>query len=225
MLLLRVVAAFALVLALVMGAVFFAAGTIHYWQGWAYVVALSLPAAAMYGYFLRNDPAVVERRLRQREREPEQRLIMRIGKPLFLMVFILPSLDYRLGWSGHLWGAEPMWLMLLALALVFAGMASTGWVIWVNRYAGRTIRVEQGQTVISTGPYALVRHPMYTASLAVWLFTPLALGSYVTLPVFALLLPVYVLRIRNEEAVLRRELAGYAEYCERTRYRLFPVVW
>ena len=79
--------------------------------------------------------------------------------------------------------------------------------------------------MISTGPYALVRHPMYTASLAVWLFTPLALGSYVTLPVFALLLPVYVLRIRNEEAVLRRELAGYAEYCERTRYRLFPVVW
>ena len=101
----------------------------------------------------------------------------------------------------------------------------TYWVVKVNRFAARTIQVESAQTVISDGPYRRVRHPMYLGMCVMWLFTPLALGSYVTLPAFALLIPLLILRLLNEEKVLREELAGYTEYCGRTRFRLVPFVW
>jgi protein-S-isoprenylcysteine O-methyltransferase Ste14 len=94
-----------------------------------------------------------------------------------------------------------------------------------NRFAARTIQVEAGQMVISTGPYRFVRHPLYSGSVVLWIFTPLALGSYITLPAFLLLVPFYVFRLLGEEKVLRAELAGYSEYCLRTRFRLIPSVW
>jgi len=99
------------------------------------------------------------------------------------------------------------------------------WVLRVNSYAGRTIQVDAGQTVISTGPYAWVRHPMYFGTVVLWMGTPLALGSWVALPVFALLVSFYVLRLLSEEKVLRTELPGYAEYCAKTRFHLIPLVW
>lgn len=99
------------------------------------------------------------------------------------------------------------------------------WVLKVNSFASRTIQVESGQKVISTGAYTLVRHPMYSGSVVILLFTPLALGSYIALPAFAMLVPFYVLRLLNEEKVLRQELPGYSEYCLRTRFRLVPFVW
>jgi protein-S-isoprenylcysteine O-methyltransferase Ste14 len=108
---------------------------------------------------------------------------------------------------------------------VLAGMLFIFWVINTNRFAASTIRVESGQTVISTGPYRWVRHPMYSGILVQWLFTPLALGSYTALPASALLAPVFVIRLLNEEKVLREELPGYSEYCLSTRYRLIPFVW
>ena len=99
------------------------------------------------------------------------------------------------------------------------------WVITVNRFAAGVIQIEAGQPVVSTGPYRRVRHPMYSVMSVMFLFIPLALGSYFALPAFVFLIPLLVLRLLNEEKVLGRELPGYAEYCQRTRYRLIPFVW
>lgn len=118
-----------------------------------------------------------------------------------------------------------MWLRIVSLAMVLAGTLLTYWVMDVNRYAARTVQIEAGQRVVSTGPYRWVRHPMYSGIVVMMLFAPLALGSYIALPFFALTIPVMVVRLLNEEKMLREQLTGYVEYCGRTVYRLVPYVW
>ena len=118
-----------------------------------------------------------------------------------------------------------MWLALLALLLILGGYLVFFEVMKANRFAASIIQVEAAQTVIATGPYRFIRHPMYSGSTIIWLATPLALGSLVALPVFALLMPVIIFRLLNEEKFLRRELPGYSEYCQRTPHRLIPLVW
>ena len=213
------------VLTIAICALFLPAGTLRFWQGWVYLSVLPLPSLCAYLYFLKHDPQLVERRLQQKEQVREQKLLMRWFKPLFLCVFLLPGFDYRLGWSRTLLGAVPLWLTVLSQVMAFTGMCFASSVITVNRFAGRTIRVEEGQKVISTGPYAIVRHPLYAGSVVLWMFTPLALGSYVSVPIFALLIPFYVFRLLNEENVLRKELPGYIDYCNKTKFRLIPFVW
>lgn len=204
---------------------FLPAGTVRWWQGWSFLAAIAIPALAIYLYFLKVDPQVVERRLQAKEPERMQKRIMLFGVPLFVGLFALPGFDHRLRWSQQWLGAEPAALELFSLAMVLGAILAVGWVIWTNRYAGRTIRVEEGQRVITSGPYRFVRHPLYAFSLVVWLFAPLALGSYVMSPAFALTFLFYVPRILNEEKVLRAELPGYSEYCERTRWRIVPLMW
>jgi protein-S-isoprenylcysteine O-methyltransferase Ste14 len=118
-----------------------------------------------------------------------------------------------------------LWVTLFSQAALFGGYVMTFWVVKVNRFAARTIQVEANQRVISSGPYRLVRHPMYLGICAMWLLTPLALGSYLTLPAFVLIIPLIVLRLLNEEKVLRQELPGYSEYCLHTQSRLVPFLW
>jgi protein-S-isoprenylcysteine O-methyltransferase Ste14 len=213
------------VLAIAFCALFLTAGTFKFWQGWVYLAILPLPSLFAYLYFLKYDPQLIERRLQQKEQVREQKLLMRWFKPLFLFVFLLPGFDYRMGWSRTLLGAVPLWLTVFSQVMAFAGMCFASSVIAVNRFAGRTIRVEEGQKVVSTGPYAMVRHPLYAGSVVLFMFTPLALGSYIAVPIFALLIPFYVIRLLNEEKVLRKELPGYAEYCNKTKFRLIPFVW
>jgi protein-S-isoprenylcysteine O-methyltransferase Ste14 len=155
-----------------------------------------------------------------KEKVREQKRIMTFVYIAWLVAFVLPGLDHRFGWSH-----SPLWITILSQAVVFGGFATTLWVAKVNRFAARTIQVEPGQEVISSGPYRIVRHPMYLGACAMWLFTPLALGSYLTLPAFVLLIPLIVLRLLNKEKVLRQELPGYAEYCVHTRFRLIPFLW
>jgi len=204
---------------------FLPAGTWEFWQGWAYLAVTVIPVAGVYLYFLKVDPEVVERRMEGREQVGEQKRLIRWSGPAFIATFLLPGFDQRLGWSAKLWGAEPLALTLLSQTAVLAGIFTVAWVMAVNRFAARTIRVEAGQKVISTGPYAIVRHPMYAGCVLLWVFTPLALGSYVSLPAFILLVPFYAIRLLNEEKVLCVELPGYADYCLHTRYRLIPLVW
>jgi protein-S-isoprenylcysteine O-methyltransferase Ste14 len=150
---------------------------------------------------------------------------MRFASLFFVAGLLVPGLDRRLGWTHRWTGGVPLWLEVVAQAVTLTAYLGTMWVIDVNRFAARTVRVEEGQRVIADGPYKLVRHPMYAFALVMWLATAIALGSYVALPFFAMLVPILVLRLLNEEKVLRRELPGYTEFCERTRYRLAPYIW
>ena len=206
---------------LVLGLVFFVpAGTLDYWEAWIYCVVLLVPFLFVLAYLLRTDPELLVRRTRLRENEPAQRRIVGASALLFLIGFLIPGLDRRFGWSEI-----PVWAVLAADALVILGYALVFLVFRENPFASRVVQVDAGQTVISTGPYAVVRHPMYLGVSIMWLATPVALGSYWALPVFLILPFVLVFRIRNEEEVLLRELPGYREYTQVVRYRLIPGVW
>ena len=204
-----------------LGLIFFwPAGTFDYWQAWVYLVILFVPMTGMLLYFLKNDPELLERRMRTREQQQEQGILMAVLVIFFLAAFTFPGFDRRFGWSN-----TPVWLSAIALAIVFVGYVSFFFVLRENSYASRVIEVEENQKVISSGPYALVRHPMYTGVLVMYGISPLALGStWGMLPM--ILLPIFlVARILNEERVLREELDGYVDYTYKVKYRLIPGIW
>jgi protein-S-isoprenylcysteine O-methyltransferase Ste14 len=204
---------------------FVPAGTLKFWQGWVFL-AINLGSSVLVViYFYKRDPQLIERRLLRKEKVGEQKLVQKLGSLIFFPAFVLIGLDYRFGWTRTHTGPVPLWLTLLALALILGCQLLIFRVVNVNRYAARIIQVETGQTVADTGPYRLVRHPTYSATILLWLAAPLALGSFVALPAFVLLIPVIIFRLLNEEKILRNELPGYSEYCQRTPYRLIPFVW
>jgi protein-S-isoprenylcysteine O-methyltransferase Ste14 len=206
---------------IVLGILFFwPAGTLRYWQAWLYMGAMLIPMSGIIFYFLKKKPEVLERRLRIKEKEQRQKFIVLFGTPILLGTNLLPGFDHRFGWS-----TVPPALAIASDVVVLAAYFLFFLVLRENPFAGRTVEVERGQKVITTGPYSLVRHPMYAVILILYLFTPLALGSYWTmLP--ALLIPVLlVARIFNEEQVLSRDLAGYADYMRQVKYRLIPGIW
>jgi protein-S-isoprenylcysteine O-methyltransferase Ste14 len=209
---------------LVLGAmVFIPAGTLNYWQGWAYF-ATSIFASGFYTiYLVKYDPALLQRRQQagpSHEKEPAQKIIILLIFVAFVTLVALPPLDYRFGWSPVPWYVSVIADALVALSFYIFYLVSK-----VNSYAAANVRVEQGQRVVDTGVYGLMRHPMYFGALFLIVGTPLALGSWGTLlltPIFLLLL---YFRIASEERVLLRDLAGYAEYRRKVRYRLIPFVW
>jgi len=206
-------------------ALFATAGTFRFWQAWVFLALVYGPAAYLCIHLLLRNRQVIERRLNARERSPRQRHLMRLAKPIFLLVFLLPGLDHRFGWSQTLLEKDPLWLTLVAQVMVLTGVLLIGWTIDMNHFSSRTIHTESGQKLVSSGPYGVVRHPLYAGSLIVWLCTPIALGSFAALPAFALLIPFYVARVLNEEKTLHKHLAGYAAYCRSTPFRLAPFIW
>jgi protein-S-isoprenylcysteine O-methyltransferase Ste14 len=204
-----------------LGLIFFVpAGTLDYWEAWVYCAVLLVPCVFVLTYLLRKDPELLARRIRLNEKEPAQRRIIRASSLIFFTGFLIPGLDHRYGWSDI-----PVEAVLAANVLVIVGYALVFLVFKENPFASRVVEVEPDQRVISSGPYALVRHPMYLGTSIMWLATPIALGSYWALPVFLLLPIVLVYRIMNEEEVLLRELPGYREYTHKVRYRLIPGIW
>jgi protein-S-isoprenylcysteine O-methyltransferase Ste14 len=199
---------------------FLPAGTLDYWQAWIYCAVLFIPMFFVVFYFLKKNPELLERRMRMKEKEEKQKTIIKIGYILFFIGFIIPGLDYRYHWSD-----VPDLIVISANAIVLAGYIFFFFVLRENSYASRIIEVEKGQKVITTGPYAIVRHPMYMGVLLMYLFTPLALGSYWAIFFFLPLFPLIVVRLLNEEEVLLRELPDYKEYCLKTRYHLIPFIW
>ena len=196
------------------------AGTFDFWQFYVYCGLLMVPMLAVLLHFLKNDPKFLERRSRAKEKERAQVLISFLSSAIFLAGFIIPGLDKRFGWSE-----VPLHITLIAYGLILLGYLVIFFVFRQNSYASRVIEVDEEQEVITTGLYGLVRHPMYVGVLIMYTPTAVALGSYWGLIPFALLPVSLALRILNEEKVLKENLKGYKEYCEKTRYRLIPYIW
>jgi protein-S-isoprenylcysteine O-methyltransferase Ste14 len=210
-------------LAVLLACLFIPAGTLDYWQAWVFVAVFEVCAQALGIYFLIHDRKLVERRMKigpVAEQRPAQKLI----SALFMLGFVgfaaLPAFDHRFGWSP----VAPA-VSVLASAAIVLSFALFFVVMQSNSYAASTIRVEERQPVVSTGPYAYVRHPMYSGALLLLLAMPLALGSWWSVLLVVPFFPVLVWRILDEEKFLRNDLPGYAEYMERVRYRLVPWVW
>jgi protein-S-isoprenylcysteine O-methyltransferase Ste14 len=216
----RVLVRVAALVAVLAAVLFIPAGTLAYREAWVYLGALLIPFAFVVGWFLRTNPAFLERRMRMREQEGAQRRIVGLSWLWFLLAFVLPGLDYRLGWSD-----VPVPVVFAADLVVLLGYGLIVLVFRENQYASRTVQVDQGQQVISSGPYALVRHPMYLGAMLMYLASPLALGSYWALIPALAIIPILVARIANEEEVLARDLPGYREYQQRISHRLLPGVW
>jgi len=208
------------IIMIVMGLVLFLpAGSLKFWEAWIWWSIISAITLMITAYFLKKDSGLLSRRMKVREKD-QLPSIIRILSFLSLLAYFIPGFDFRYHWS-----AVPVWIIIFANALVFLGYIFIFLVFKENSYASTVIQVEKEQQVIKTGPYAVVRHPMYTGLLIMQLFTPLALGSYWALIFSFLFIPTVIFRIRKEEAVLSSELPGYTDYCIKTRYRLIPSVW
>jgi protein-S-isoprenylcysteine O-methyltransferase Ste14 len=202
---------------------FIPAGTLRYWQAWVFLAVFSAWVLAITVYLMRKDPKLLERRINAgpaAEQEPSQKIIQALASLSFIAIFIVSALDHRFGWS-----AVPLYAIALGDLLVALGFYFVFLVLRENTYAAGTIEVEPGQDVISTGPYALVRHPMYGGALIMLLGIPLALGSWWGLFTIIPMVIVLVWRIIDEEVFLVKNLPGYAEYRDRVRHRLVPLIW
>jgi protein-S-isoprenylcysteine O-methyltransferase Ste14 len=196
------------------------AGTLNFWQVYLYSAVLAGPMFFVVIYFLKKDPGFLERRLKTKEKEPHQKKIVQSAAIIYMAGFIVPGLDRRFGWSD-----VSLFIVILADILVLLAYIFIFFVFRENIYASRVIEVEKEQKVISTGPYSIVRHPMYLGVIVMYLSTPVALGSFWGIIPFSILPAALVLRILNEEKVLTGQLPGYREYCGRVRYRLVPYLW
>jgi len=207
-----------------MGALLFGcAGTLRYWQGWVYLSLFFALSGIITLDLLRRDPALLRRRLKGGptvERRPVQRVIMLGASFGFVGLLVIPALDSRYGWSS-----VPLTGVIIGDALFAVGFGFIGRVYRANTYTSATIEIAAGQRVIDTGPYAVIRHPMYASALLYLIGTPLALGSYWGFLGVAFMLPFLVWRLLDEERLLVRELPGYREYRARVRYRLIPGLW
>jgi protein-S-isoprenylcysteine O-methyltransferase Ste14 len=211
-------------LAAFMGALLFGiAGTLRYWEAWVYLVLFFGLSALVTEDLRRRDPALLERRLKggpQAEQRPMQRVIMVAASLAFLSLLVVPPLDHRRGWSS-----VPVWAVVVGDILFVLGFTFVGRVYRENTYTSATIEIHAGQRVIDSGPYAIVRHPMYLGAMLYVFGTPLALGSYWGFIGVALMLLAIVWRLLDEERMLGRDLSGYEEYKTRVRHRLIPGVW
>ena len=203
--------------------IFLTAGTWNYWQGWVFLAVFAASTTAFTIYLAIYDKPLLERRMKAgpwHEQERSQQVIVSLVFVAFFAFMILPILDYRYGLSR-----VPAWVSLVGNAIIVLSYLAIFRVIRANSWAASNIRVEVDQRVIDTGPYAYVRHPMYAA--AIWLFVgiPLALGSWWSVALLILFLPVLLWRLLDEENILARNLSGYTEYMSRVKYRLIPRVW
>jgi protein-S-isoprenylcysteine O-methyltransferase Ste14 len=199
------------------------AWTLRFWQAWVYLFLFASSSAAITIYLWKHDRALLSRRVSAgpiAEKTRTQQIIQLFASLGFLAILVVPGLDCRFSWS-HV----PLWLVLAGDLLVVLGFYIVFRVFCVNTFTAATVEVAEQQTVISTGPYAFVRHPMYSGALIMLLGTPLALASWWGLLPFALMVAAIVARLLNEEKLLLADLRGYADYVARVKYRLMPAVW
>ena len=211
---------FALGVVLIGALLFLPAGTLHYPQGWLLMGILFVPMFLAGLVMMAKNPALLRSRLNAREKEREQSLVVKLSGLMFLVGFILAGLSYRFGWL-----MLPRWVSIVGAVLFLASYSLYAEVLRENTWLSRTIEVQEGQQVVSTGLYGIVRHPMYMATLVLFLSMPLVLGSALAFVVFLAYPAIIVKRLLNEEEVLARELNGYTEYMQKVKWHLIPFIW
>ncbi len=206
---------------LIMGVLLFLpAGTFKYWQGWLLLSILFIPMFIGGLVMMKKSPELLRKRLNAKEEQGEQRIVVLLSGLMFLAAFIISGLNFRFGWV-----VLPSWVSYVAAVVFLASYVLYAEVLRENVYLSRTVEVQENQKVIDTGLYGIVRHPMYMATIILFLSMPLVLGSIISFAIMLLYIPIIAKRIRNEEEVLESGLNGYADYKKRVKYRVIPFVW
>lgn len=199
---------------------FLPAGTMHYWNGWLFIGLLFIPMLILGTVLFVKSPELLEKRLRSKEKENEQKQVVVISFLMFVGGFVVSALDYRFGWSRL-----PIAVVVIAAIVLLVSYGLYAEVMRENAYLSRTVEVQENQKVIDTGLYGIVRHPMYFATTLLFLSIPLVLGSLIGFVIFLIYPFLLVKRIKNEEQILENGLVGYKEYKQKVKYRLFPFIW
>ncbi len=199
---------------------FLPAGTFGFWQAWLFIGVLFVPMFIAGIILMIRQPELLRKRLDAKEQQQEQKWVVALSALMFIAVFVVAGLNRRFSWY-----MLPDWAVYLATAVFLAAYAMYAEVMRENVWLSRTVEVQENQQVVSTGLYGIVRHPMYAATLLLFLSMPLVLASLWSFVIMLIYIPIIALRIRNEEQVLERELKGYAEYKQRVRYKVIPFIW
>ena len=199
---------------------FIPAGTLSFPNAWLLIGLLFVPMLIVGIVLLVHSPSLLEKRLKDKEEQGEQKLVIALSGLMFVAAFVVAGLNWRFGWTRM-----PAWAVWASAAVFLASYLMYAEVLRENAYLSRTIEVQEGQKVIDTGLYGIVRHPMYSATVLLFLSMPLVLGSLPSFLIMLLYIPIIVKRILNEEEVLSRGLEGYGDYKKRVRYRLVPFIW
>ena len=200
--------------------IFLPAGSLQYWQGWLLMGVLFVPMFIAGIVMMVKNPELLRKRLNAKEEEKEQKTVVVLSMLMFIAAFVVAGLNWR-----YQWIVLPNWAVWLAAALFLFGYVLYAEVLRENTYLSRTIEVQEDQKVIDTGLYGIVRHPMYTATIILFLTMPLVLASPISFLIMLLYIPLIAKRIRNEEAVLEQGLKGYTEYKQRVKYKVLPYIW
>lgn len=206
--------------AVVCALIFLSAGTLDYWNGWLLMAILFIPMFFVGIVMMVKSPELLRKRLSVREKEAEQGKLIRLSGCMFVGGFLAAGLSFRFQFL-----LLPPWASWAAAALFLLAYALYGEVLRENAYLSRTVEVQEGQKVIDTGLYGMVRHPMYSVTLLLFLSVPFVLGAWLSVPLFLAYPAIIVSRIKNEEEVLKQGLEGYTDYMGRVRYRLIPYIW
>jgi protein-S-isoprenylcysteine O-methyltransferase Ste14 len=200
--------------------IFLPAGTLCYTHGWLLVGLLFVPMLIAGFIMMAKSPDFLKKRLDAKEKQATQKGVLAFSGLMFIAGFVVAGLDFRFGWS-----AMPSWVVITASVLFLVAFALYAEVMRENAYLSRTIKVEEGQTVVDTGLYGIVRHPMYAVTILLFLMIPLVLGSWYALIAFAFYPAIIIVRLKDEEALLTRELPGYEDYKKKVKFRLIPFIW
>ena len=200
--------------------IFLPAGTLQYPCGWYFIALLFGPMLIAGFVMLYKSPEFLKKRLDAKEKQTAQKGVVAFSGLMFIAGFVVAGLDFRFGWSN-----VPTWVIITASALFLVAYALYAEVMRENAYLSRTIKVEDGQTVVDTGLYSIVRHPMYAVTILLFLMIPLVLGSWYALIAFGFYPAIIIVRLLDEEKLLTEELPGYAEYKQKVKYRIIPFVW
>ena len=207
-------------LGIIAAMLFWPAGTWHYPYAWLFIGLLFVPMTIMGVWLFIYQPELLAKRLNPMEKELAQKGVVALSGLMFIGGFILCGLDYRFSWTNM-----PLWLTIVASIIFLVGYMLYAEVMRENAYLSRTVEVQEGQQLIDTGLYSIVRHPMYTATILMFVSMPVVLGSLWALLVFGIYPLLMVMRIKNEEIVLAKGLKGYTDYQKRVRWRLLPGIW